>query len=152
VITIGVDVGKKGAAAILSEKGKILDIIEFSKHTEPEIAHLLNKSFLNNIEDYFAYIEKVHSSPQMGVTSSFSFGKSFGFIIGCLTALQIPFEFVTPQKWQKSLGCLSKGDKNITKQKAQQLFPNSPVTITHNIADALLIAEFGRKERLGKDK
>ena len=87
-----------------------------------------------------AMIEKVHSMPKQGVKSSFTFGQGYGFLLGCLTALEIPFEYVTPQKWQRYLGCLSKGDKNVTKQKAQELFPH--LEITHATADALLIGEY----------
>jgi hypothetical protein len=57
--------------------------------------------------------------------------------------LKIPFEEVSPVKWQKVMGCLSKGDKNVTKAAAQRLFPD--IKITHAIADALLIAEYGRR-------
>ena len=93
--------------------------------------------------DVFAVIERVHSMPKHGVTSSFKFGQSYGFLRGLLIASGIPFEEVTPQKWQKAMGCLSRGDKNVTKRRAQQLFPE--LKITHAIADALLIAEYGRR-------
>jgi hypothetical protein len=49
---------------------------------------------------------------------------------------------VTPFTWQKRLQCLSGGDKNVTKARAQQLFPG--VKISHITADALLLAEFCR--------
>ena len=90
-------------------------------------------------------VEKVASSPQMGVTSAFTFGKGYGFLCGILTALGVPWEQVTPQKWQKAMGCLSGGDKNKTKARAQQLFPN--LKITHAVADALLIAEYCKRVR-----
>ena len=85
----------------------------------------------------------VHSSPQMGVRSAFTFGQSFGMAEMLLTCLGIPFERGRPQVWQRSLGCLTGGDKNVTKRRAQQLFPG--VRITHANADALLIAEYGRR-------
>ncbi len=47
-------------------------------------------------------------------------------------------------RWQKEMGCLTKGDKNVTKRRAQELFPT--LKITHAIADALLIAEYGRTQ------
>jgi hypothetical protein len=61
-----------------------------------------------------------------------------------LTAAGIPFERVRPQAWQKTMGCMSKGDKNVTKSKAQELFPS--MKITHAIADSLLIAKYGTKQ------
>lgn len=90
-----------------------------------------------------AFIEQVHSSPQMGVKSAFTFGQGFGHLEMALTAAGIPFERVRPQVWQKSLGCMTKGDKNVSKRKAQELFPE--IKITHAIADSLLIAEYGRR-------
>ena len=97
-----------------------------------------------------ATIERVFSSPQMGVKSAFSFGASKGRLMMALTAANISYDEVTPQKWQRSLGCLSKGDKNVTKSKAEQLFPQASFVgnlsrITHAVADSLLIAEFCRR-------
>jgi crossover junction endodeoxyribonuclease RuvC len=93
-----------------------------------------------------AYLEQVHSMPGQGVASSFKFGQGYGALEMALTAAGIPFERVTPQKWQKALGCLTKGDKNVSKRKAQELFPT--MKGTHATADALLIAEWGRRQNL----
>ena len=71
-----------------------------------------------------AYLEAVSSSPQMGVVSAFSFGRGYGNLEMALTAAGIPFERVRPQVWQKALGCMTKGDKNVSKRKAQELFRN----------------------------
>lgn len=98
-----------------------------------------------NSQDYepIFILESVHSMPGQGVSSSFKFGRGFGTLEMALTAAGIRFEYVTPQKWQKALGCLTKGDKNVSKAKAQQLFPH--LKITHAIADGLLIAEYCRR-------
>jgi len=99
----------------------------------------------------FAYIERVHAMPGQGVTSMFSFGRNYGFLRGCLIAHGIPFEEVTPRTWQKTFGLKkAKGEtptawKNRLKAKAQQLFPELKVTLA--TADALLIAEHGRRVR-----
>ena len=79
----------------------------------------------------------------MGVKSAFTFGQGFGHIEMALTAAGIPFERVSPQKWQKAMGCLTKGDKNVSKRRAQELFPH--LKVTHATADALLIAAYGRR-------
>lgn len=92
----------------------------------------------------YAFIELVRSSPQMGVTSAFTFGRGLGALRMALIGNGIPFEEIAPGKWQRAMGCLSKGDKNVTKRKAQEIFPG--LKITHATADALLIAEYGRRE------
>ena len=91
-----------------------------------------------------AYIEQVHSSPQMGVKSAFTFGNGFGHLEMALTAAGIPFTRIRPQVWQKELGCMTKGDKLVTKRKAQELFPS--MKVNHATADALLIAKYGTKQ------
>jgi hypothetical protein len=91
-----------------------------------------------------AYIEQVHSSPQMGVKSAFTFGNGFGHLEMALTAAGIPFARIRPQVWQKELGCMTKGDKNVTRKRAQELFPT--IKCTHAVSDALLIAHYGTKQ------
>ncbi len=109
--------------------------------TERDIRDLMAN--ISGLSIEMCLIESVHSMPKQGVTSSFSFGRNYGFLRGLLHAFDIRFDEVTPMKWQKALGCQSHGDKNITKSKAQQLFPD--IKITHAIADSLLIAEFCRR-------
>lgn len=95
----------------------------------------------------FALLERVHSMPKQGVSSTFKFGQNYGFWRGLLCAFRIPYEEVSPGVWQKAMGCLSGGDKNVTKAKAAQLFPQ--IKVTHAIADALLIAEYCCRLRNG---
>jgi hypothetical protein len=42
------------------------------------------------------------------------------------------------------MGCLTKGDKNVSKKRAQELFPS--IKCTHATSDALLIAEYGNRQ------
>jgi hypothetical protein len=79
----------------------------------------------------------------MGVVSAFTFGRGYGALRMALTMFDLHFEEVTPRQWQKAMACLTGGDKNVSKRRAQELFP--ALTITHAIADALLIAEFSRR-------
>lgn len=146
---IGIDPGKSGGIALLGPSG-YHESEALNKLTEADLADTLRKwSVAAAFEQVrvIAHVERVHSMPKQGVSSTFTFGQSYGFLRGCLHAISIPFEEVTPAKWQRAMGCLSKGDKNITKAKAQQLFPG--IKITHAIADALLIAEYGRRLRGG---
>ena len=134
---IGIDPGVSGAVAILSlDKEKVM-YYPFSKYTEHELCCIMKTA--DNAGAYMCHLEKVHSMPKQGVSSVFTFGKNFGWYIGMLDALQISYDFITPQRWQQSMSCRSGGDKNVTKRRAQQLFPK--IKVTHAIADALLIAE-----------
>lgn len=134
---IGIDPGSSGAIAALIPGLYAPDVYKLA-NTEADIA-----AWLSEHDSGFAFVESVHAMPKQGVSSCFRFGQSYGFLRGLLIAMRIPFEEVTPQKWQKELGCLTKGDKNVSKARAQQLFPTSKVI--HATADAMLIAEFGRR-------
>lgn len=145
-ITIGIDPGSNGGIAWIDYNGKAC--VEKMPDTLQDLWDLFcditsyPKSSIDG-RSYKAYIEQVASSPQMGVVSAFSFGRGYGNLEMALTAAGIPFERVRPQVWQKALGCMTKGDKNVSKRRAQELFPDRKVT--HATADALLIAYYGTK-------
>lgn len=139
---IGIDPGANGAIAWITNGKPCVEKMPDTLQDLWELFGSITHSLMPVDERYFkAYIEQVASSPQMGVVSAFSFGRGYGNLEMALTAAGIPFERVRPQVWQKSLGCLTKGDKNITKRKAQELFPS--LKATHWSSDALLIAEYG---------
>jgi hypothetical protein len=142
MLFIGVDVGEKGGIAMIDEKGDVLLATKMPA-TDADILAVFPPAEVESR----ACLEKVHSSPQMGVASAFSFGGSYRALRMALTARGIPFDEVTPQVWQRRLECFSSGDKNVTKARAQQLFPGySPVT--HAVADALLLAEYCRRTQI----
>jgi hypothetical protein len=141
--TIGIDPGVNGGIAWISN-GR--PCAEKMPDTLPDLWELLVSISMNagtGGTGIKAYLESVHSSPQMGVKSAFTFGNGYGHLEMALTAAGIPFDRVRPQVWQKAMGCMTRGDKNVTKAKAAEMFPT--IRVTHAIADALLIAEYGRR-------
>lgn len=141
MITIGIDVGKNGAIAWIDSRGKACvekmpDNLQDLWGIFQDLAPI---PFAG--EPVKAYLESVSSSPQMGVVSAFSFGQGYGNLEMALTAAGIPFERVRPQVWMKALGCMTKGDKNVTRKKAGELFPH--IKCTHAVSDALLLAYYG---------
>lgn len=146
MIYLGIDPGKSGGIAAVNGYDVVLPTAIGLKECPSDVVDWM--SDIAGMTFCRAIIEQVHATPQMGVTSAFTFGKSYGWLLGVLDALRIPYEFVSPQKWQKAMGCLSKGDKNVTKAAAQRLWPN--LRITHSIADALLLAEYGRRLEVRK--
>jgi len=138
---LGVDVGASGAMAVLDPFGAVISVQRLEATQHDVWTWLLAQRVC------FAVIEKVNAMPKQGVSSTFKFGTSFGFCQGMLVAAGIRFEFATPQKWQKALDCRTGGDKNVSKARAQSLFPG--VKVIHANADALLIAEFARRTAMG---
>ncbi|MEM2927796.1 MAG: hypothetical protein QW727_04120 [Candidatus Pacearchaeota archaeon] len=61
-----------------------------------------NRNLLSNNEARI-FLEKVHSMPHDGVSSSFNFGVSLGIIIGSLETLGVKCGFVYPGPWQKAI-------------------------------------------------
>lgn len=145
---IGIDPGQSGGIGVINGAGYYVDKMP---ETERDIFNYLVSVVAQSdcgqggVALVSAVIEQVHSMPGQGVVSSFKFGMSYGALRMALICSGIPFETVTPQKWQKELQCLSRGNKNVTKKKAQELFPK--LKITHATADAILLAEYARRTR-----
>jgi len=169
MIYIGIDPGYSGGIGVIQSNNLLPGSLMVEAHkmpaTEMDIVDLLQSIYGYSPElNVFCYLEKAQAFPggtkliscprcrtvmktrqAQGVSSTFKFGMQYGTLKGILTALKIPFELIRPIDWQRALGCLTKGDKNVSKMKAQQLFPD--LKITHAKADALLIAEFCRRMR-----
>ena len=147
---IGIDPGASGGIAFIFEDGQ--RYAYKMPLTERDLVDLL-KSY--DLDSCVVWLEKVHAFPGQGSVSVWSFAQNYGFLRGMLIALEVPLYDVTPQKWQKWQGvtksqAVSKigktKHKNVLKQIAQQHFPE--LKITHAIADALLIAEYGKNQNL----
>lgn len=159
---IGIDPGKSGGIAVLNQEGEVLEVCHLEKEKD---SLALLKQYGNKLPLYNSssrqvfsnpriILEWVHASPnyrtdhtggefQMGVKQAFGMGEAFGWIKGTLNALDLPYELVTPKDWQGYMKCLTGGDKNVTKRKAERLFPHAHVVGWS--ADALLIAEYNRR-------
>jgi hypothetical protein len=150
---VGIDPGAHGAIVVLHESGRIDTLRLFGK-TPAEIRDFLTLHVNGLAGDTFAAIERVRSSPQMGVTSAFTFGHGYGLLGGLLVAERIPFLEVLPQTWQKRMGLTRKGKKgedhnkvtrekkHANKAKAEGLLPDH--TWTLDTADAALLAVYAR--------
>jgi hypothetical protein len=168
---IGVDPGANGGLVSIqySLTGQlILNAVPMPK-TERDIWEWFR--FLPT-ENTFAVIEKVSTSPQMGVVSAGTFMGGYYGLRMALTAANIPFEVIPPREWQTALSIPSRKKhregkkvvydestlqwKDRLRAKAQQLFPSLPLWNEPKskgrqlaVADALLIAEFCRRKRMG---
>lgn len=147
---LGIDPGQEGAAVLLRHTATYGSVpyvqenglpwyIRFDKATDQEV-HQWLAQVAAGCPHLKVAIESVHSMPKQGVASSFKFGKSYGFLLGLLTALQVRYINPTPQSWQKEMNCRTKGDKNISKAEAHRRWPKYIADITHKTADAMLIA------------
>lgn len=139
---MGIDPGYSGAIALSGDSGDIVDIIRL-KETEHDISTFVSGYAADVVA---AVLERVSAMPKQGVSSTFKFGVSFGFCRGLLVCHRIPFSLVPPGTWQRSMQCLTRGDKNVTKAAAQRLWPSEKVV--HATADAMLLSEYARRQHL----
>lgn len=151
-VYVGIDPGKHGGIAVCTREG--VAVAHKIPPTLPELFELLSQVAVDDATVHVA-LENVHAGPRMGSGAADRFGRGIGALEAFLVALSLPYVKVTPQKWQPAVGVpLDKGAalgntdrKNRTKARAQALFP--ALTVTHAIADALLIAEYARLAYLG---
>lgn len=88
-------------------------------------------------------IESVHASPQMGRTSAFSFGHTFGLILGILEGIGgIKVNGVEPSVWKPRMG-LSQ-DKERSLARYAEIFGEK--TADDGIAEAALIGHFAQRQ------
>jgi len=150
MVYMGIDPGKSGGIAVVngsrkSQSWKMPD-------TDSGMWDCIHEACSG--KGVFACLEKVHAMPGQGVKSMFTFGENFGKMKMALTAAAVSYELVTPQAWQKKLGIPKRNTKSESKPQfkkrlksvAEGLFPQGDVTMAS--ADALLIAEYCRRENL----
>lgn len=79
----------------------------------------------------------------------FRFGVSYGAIKMALAACGVPYTVITPAKWKPYVGVPTGADKEASRQRALQLFPDQCANLArkkdHGRADAMLLAHFGIK-------
>lgn len=160
MIYIGIDPGAKGGIAVINTEWK--ETISLHKYSDDTLIGILETLEIENhilSMDTCVYVEQVHSMPKQGVASTFKFGVNYGKILGILRVYEIDVHLVTPSKWKKAMGVTS--DKQTSINKAKELFPGINLIPERcrkehdGIAEALLIAEYGRQqyvESIGKDK
>ena len=168
VVVVGIDPGATGGVFRL-ETDKSGDIVKYSmqkcsQDDKDTVATLIDQITKPKMAD-LVVVEQVSSFPGQGVTSTFTFGKRFGVLLGTVHALGATLAMVTPKRWQKDLGLtLPKGTgdleptpakKRALRKKLQKAaaydtalakFPNTEKgskKVAKETADAALIALWG---------
>ena len=152
---LGIDPGLGGGLALLLPTRPYVTPM-------PKTDHDLNawilemNCFRSDTVKVFALIERVHAMPKNGSISAFKLGQSYGALRALLAAFEIPYTEVSPSVWKRHHGLIAEPGtsdskkKQMSRAKAQQLFPN--LKITNAIADALLIAEYGRSRGMQENR
>ncbi len=158
-IVIGIDPGSNGGIALLfGEAIALTETLNMANKTDQEMWRFIEHG---GHQGATAWLEKVAARPGQGVTSMFTFGVNYGLIRAWIVAADMRRRHITPAKWQREFSLPTLKDCGYDKNKhstrgpattikkkahkdvAQELFPT--IKVIHNIADALLIAEYGRR-------
>ena len=155
---IGIDPGLTGAIACILDSGAVstefLPIMSNVKAAEKgrKRTHLnaqMLAYMLRSLDpaQHHVYLEYTQAGMK-GALANYSLGHSSGIIMGVLSALGFSYELVRPQEWKKEFGLL-KMQKDASRTMAQQLFPSVNLALKKDEgrAEALLIAEWGRRQR-----
>lgn len=161
---IGVDPGKTGAIAAISLDGakvRVWDVPTMQLMKSTKKATIINLPLLNatldeclslhDPESTVAYVEWVGASPQMGVSSAFSFGEGFGALRMGFTAHGVRVVLVAPHVWKKAMRLkVSEGGKDASRAKACEMFVRDASLFSRGLddgrAEAALIARYGWEE------
>lgn len=158
MIVIGIDPGLSGGLAVLGGYGDE----SFACRAAPFTTISEVKSLLADLyEEGYAWRLKVFieeppaffKGARGGLASQAKLHRSLGQYEGLLMGFEIPFETVTPQKWQKGLpglaGLAGKERKKALHNLASQRHPQLRPTL--KTCDAILIAEYGRRKEGGNE-
>ena len=154
----GVDPGLSGAIAFLADNGgpvpSLVDVFDMpvvrreGGKTELDVRALA--AIFKRYRPGLVTVEAVHAMPGQGACSMFSFGKSFGSVLGIIAALELGCVLVSPQTWQRAvLGELPGAEgKRKALEWAARTFPDAVLQtprgrLLDGRADALALAYYG---------
>lgn len=156
---IGADPGMSGAVALYVPALNHVAVHDMPRLESGALDHWTLAAWLGHWAQAYnvrgATIERVHAMPKQGVTSSFSFGDSFGAIKQAIASAGMRFTLVQPAVWKLIYG-LQGGRENkvASAEKVVAMFPELKPQmygpkggVKDGRAEAVLLAHFGSKLR-----
>lgn len=155
---LGFDPGKLGYCTIYE--------VETNSYTHYPIfqGNRLNQQLIKRLAEIaaskneIAVVEQVHSMPHDGISRAFSFGTSYGMLLGMLETLGVPYITCTPGKWQKTMWeAVDKAanTKLTSYNAARRLLPNMDFRRSErckvydsNLVDATLLCLYAQRKQL----
>ncbi|MGE0108178.1 MAG: crossover junction endodeoxyribonuclease [Bdellovibrionales bacterium] len=152
---IGIDPGLTGGIAFrVGEEMDVFPMPIFKITKGKKTRRVLDLTALSRLVDdktknaprVQVYIEQVSAMPKQGVSSTFSFGESYGAIKGIVAANFLPMTLVPPRTWKSKLKVSP--NKDDARYRASQLMPRFahfwPRHKDDGLAEAAMIAFFGQ--------
>lgn len=160
---MGIDPGLRGAVVVLELADRVKPIAEVMPETLQEFI-LLVRNYAKMAQlgecSFQCFIEKaqvmlIDGRPKAGLSATFNYGRHFGELLGVLASYRVSHTQVPPNAWTRvmHLGTKDAPPKERSLEAARRLFPTVPLVVGQRarkphdgIVDALLIAEFGRRQ------
>lgn len=146
MIWIGIDPGQRGAMAMLGGSDGP-EIIPFDQRLYIERLNALKETG----EKCVCCIEGVQPIRGNGIIALFKLGQAYGWLLGMLDSIGIPYQPITPQKWKKEFGLTS--DKAKSVEVCRRLYPGVNLLRTERsrkeddgMAEALLMATYAKRK------
>jgi hypothetical protein len=154
---LGIDPGIGGGIAVLEEDGTLrsaqpMPVIGSGRSRDQYDTTALREDLVGAVHVFF---ERLQPMPgRFGASANFGLGRACALIEGICVGAQVPYTMVHPNTWQKVMleGTPGEDTKQRAIMVAKRLFPGVCLRRTERakkdddgIADALLIAEYGRR-------
>jgi hypothetical protein len=127
---IGIDIGVRGALAVLSADGDLLEVADMPTLDDgPKGRPAVNAPLLAELVYRWhaghAFVELVGSRPGEGAVGAFAFGRSRGVVEGVLGACGVPATHLTPPTWKRLVGIPAgkDGAKDAARSEAIRRWP-----------------------------
>lgn len=157
---IGIDIGSKGALALLSPAGELLEICDApvlrdGPANRPNVNAALLAEIVYRWHATQAFVEYVGARPGEGAVGAFAFGRSRGVVEGVLGACGVPATFLTPSVWKRAIGIPpgKDGAKDAARSEAIRRWPGQANLFARvkddGRAEAALIAVAGLMKKGG---
>lgn len=144
-VYIGIDPGKTGAIASIGQGRDGAIFLPMLGSNDVDVNGLA--TWFRMLPVGMVILEKAQAMPRQGVVSMFNYGDIYGQLKALLRLESYRYVEVSPSVWKRKMGLIGK-DKSESIRIASQLFPNVDLKLKrdHNRAEALLLAEYGRRE------
>jgi crossover junction endodeoxyribonuclease RuvC len=153
---IGIDIGSRGAIAVLSPAGELVDVFDMPCLNDgPAGRRAVNSALLADIvaktHASKAFVETVGARPGEGATGAFAFGRCRGVVEGVCGALGVSITFITSPTWKRLIGIPpgAAGAKDAARSEAIRRWPDRAALFARvkddGRAEASLIALAGMK-------
>jgi hypothetical protein len=156
MIFVGIDPGLTGGIAAIDNKGVVRalesmpvmpGLVAGRKMVDARALAATLRGITHYGNPSHIAVEQVGSMPRNGGVAMFSFGTSFGIILGVLGGMGVGYQTVLPQKWQRHHSLSA--DKKQTMGWAQRKWPDITLRAKDDgLADALAIADWLRAQHI----